>query len=135
MGAAPAQRLPGAGPSPPERGTGQLGCGRVCLPPVRQEQTETRRQKGMAGSALPGGGERVRHIVLITFRPDTPQACVEAVMHLFCRLPEYFGGGIQVECDINNSPEGKNSGFTHCVLMTFTDEAACDICRILRMMI
>lgn len=41
----------------------------------------------MTGGALPGGGERVRHILLITFRPDTPQARAEAVMYIFCRLP------------------------------------------------
>ena len=41
----------------------------------------------------------------------------------FLAIPSKIEGVEAVEWGENDSPEDKNQGFTHCVLMTFTDEA------------
>jgi hypothetical protein len=38
-------------------------------------------------------------------------------------MPEKIDGVDAVEWGINDSPEGKNEGYTHSVVMTFADES------------
>ncbi|WP_373224945.1 Dabb family protein [Enterobacter cloacae complex sp. ESBL7] len=66
----------------------------------------------------------IRHILLITFTDSAQPEQIQAVRQAFLQIPDRIEGVTNVEWGINNSPEGKNSGFTHCVLMTFADEAA-----------
>ncbi|MGJ3448800.1 Dabb family protein [Enterobacter sp. PTB] len=66
----------------------------------------------------------IRHILFITFTDCALAEQILVVRTAFLQIPDRIEGVIGVEWGINNSPEGRNSGFTHCVLMTFADEAA-----------
>ena len=66
----------------------------------------------------------IRHILLITFKPDALPADIAAVRATFLAIPAKVSGVTAVEWGENDSPEGRNDGFTHSVLMTFADEAA-----------
>ncbi|TXE37544.1 Dabb family protein [Serratia marcescens] len=66
----------------------------------------------------------IRHILFITFTDGALPEQILAVRTAFLQIPDRIEGVTSVEWGINNSPEGKNIGFTHCVLMTFVDEAA-----------
>ena len=65
----------------------------------------------------------IRHILLIQFKPETTPAQIAAVKAAFLGIPEKIDGVTDVEWGENDSPEGKNQGYTHCVFMTFRDEA------------
>ncbi|HEH9425160.1 TPA: Dabb family protein [Aeromonas sobria] len=66
----------------------------------------------------------IRHILLITFKPDALPADIAAVRAAFLTIPAKVSGVTAVEWGENDSPEGRDDGFTHSVLMTFADEAA-----------
>ncbi|WP_149330366.1 Dabb family protein [Citrobacter braakii] len=66
----------------------------------------------------------IRHILFITFTHEASPAEREAVRQAFLRIPQQVTGVTRVELGSNDSPEGKNAGYTHCVLMTFADEAS-----------
>ena len=66
----------------------------------------------------------IRHILLITFTANASAEAIDQVREAFLLIPEYIEGVQSVEWGVNNSPEGKNAGYTHCVLMTFQDEQA-----------
>ncbi|MFM7970060.1 Dabb family protein [Aeromonas sp. A-5] len=65
----------------------------------------------------------IRHILLIAFKPDA-SLLIAAVRAAF---PRHTGQGQRRDrrgVGENDSPEGRDEGFTHSVLMTFADEAA-----------
>lgn len=66
----------------------------------------------------------IRHILFIRFHSSAAQQQIDAVRHAFLNIPQQVEGVLSVEWGQNDSPEGNNAGFTHCVLMTFKDEAA-----------
>jgi len=66
----------------------------------------------------------IRHILFITLTDDASPAQTDAVRLAFLRIPNQVEGVTRVEWGVNDSPEAKNAGFTHCVLMTFADEVA-----------
>jgi len=66
----------------------------------------------------------IRHILFITFTDSTLPEQILAVRTAFLQIPDRIEGVTSVEWGINDSPEEKNAGFTHCVLMTFEDETA-----------
>lgn len=68
----------------------------------------------------------IRHILLIKFKPQTSETQIEELMALFVSMTEKVEGVIAVEWGENNSPEGKNQGYTHSVFMTFSGEAGRD---------
>lgn len=65
----------------------------------------------------------IRHILLIKFKDSSLLSEIEKLKGLFESMPEKIEGVVSVEWGINDSPEGKNKGYTHSVLMTFADEA------------
>lgn len=66
----------------------------------------------------------IRHVLLIHFADKTSVKQIEVVRKAFLSMPELVEGVTSVEWGENNSPEGKNAGYTHCVMMTFTDKRA-----------
>ncbi|MGK2890054.1 Dabb family protein [Klebsiella michiganensis] len=66
----------------------------------------------------------IRHILFITLTDDASPEQINAVRQAFLHIPKRVEGGSRVEWGVNDSPEAKNAGYTHCVLMTFADEAA-----------
>ena len=65
----------------------------------------------------------IRHILFIKFKSDADPKKREKVKGLFLAMPKKVTGVTGVEWGLNDSPEGKNEGYTHVVLMTFADEA------------
>jgi hypothetical protein len=63
---------------------------------------------------------RVQHMVLLKFKPQTPQKRIDELFAMLAGLKkklkgiEYYSGGPY------SSPEGFNQGYTHGFLMTFT---------------
>lgn len=66
----------------------------------------------------------IRHILLIKFKDAAEASEIDEVRSLFEAMPDKVEGVVAVEWGLNDSPEGKNQGYTHCVLMTFADEQA-----------
>lgn len=68
--------------------------------------------------------QMIRHILLIEIIPEACPEQIDTVKHAFLQIPEQIEGVTHVEWGVNDSPEGKNQAFTHCILMTFEDESA-----------
>ena len=68
----------------------------------------------------------VRHILLGKFRPEMTPAQYDEFIQRFSELAEKIPGILSFEHGKNNSPEGKDLGMTHVILLTFTDAAARD---------
>jgi len=66
----------------------------------------------------------IRHIVCLKF---TEKTCSEQIVEIekkFPALQDSIPGIVSIEWGTNNSPEGLNKDFTHCFIVTFTDEEA-----------
>ena len=68
----------------------------------------------------------VRHIVVFKYKPGTTPEQIRPVTDAFRDLRTKIPGITAFEDGVNNSPEGKNLGFTHVYQMTFEDAAARD---------
>jgi len=68
----------------------------------------------------------VRHIVVFKYKPGTTPDQIKQVTDAFRDLRKTIPGIIGFEDGVNNSPEGKNLGFTHVYMVTFEDAAARD---------
>lgn len=65
----------------------------------------------------------IRHIILIKFKLTANTNEINALKESFESMPSKVEGVDSVELGLNNSPEGKNKGYTHAVLMSFVDDA------------
>ena len=68
----------------------------------------------------------VRHVVVFKYRPGTTPAQIREVTDAFRGLRSRIPGIVAFEDGVNDSPEGKDLGFTHVYLMTFENAAARD---------
>lgn len=68
----------------------------------------------------------VRHIVVFKYKPEATPAQIQQVTAAFRALATSVPGIVSFEDGVNNSPEGKNQGFTHVYVITFKDAAARD---------
>lgn len=64
----------------------------------------------------------IRHILLIKFKASAELSEIDRLRTLFESMPQKVEGVTSVEWGLNDSPEHKNQGYTHCVLMTFANE-------------
>lgn len=79
------------------------------------------------GFALaPIADEPVRHVVVFKYKPEATEAQITAITDAFRALKDQIPGIVSFEHGVNDSPEGKNQGFTHVYLMTFESAAARD---------
>jgi hypothetical protein len=69
----------------------------------------------------------VRHIVVFKYKATATETQIETITKAFSGLREKIPGILSLEHGVNNSPEGKNLGFTHLYLLTFENEAARDL--------
>ncbi len=69
------------------------------------------------------GDRELRHVVLFSFKEDTPGQKIREIQAAFEALPKAIPEIKDFEWGLNNSPEGLNKGFTHCFLLTFDSEA------------
>ena len=68
----------------------------------------------------------LRHIVIFKYKPQTTADQIRQVTDAFRALQHSIPGIRAFEHGINNSPEGKNLGFTHVYMLTFDTPAARD---------
>ena len=76
------------------------------------------------GAQTPKGP--VRHVVVFKYKPGTSEEQIRQVTQAFRDLKGKIPGITAFEDGVNNSPEGKNLGFTHVYVLTFEDVAARD---------
>lgn len=67
-------------------------------------------------------GKMLRHVVLFSFKADTPAESLAEIVAAFEALPSKIPQIRGFEWGLNNSPEGLNKGFTHCFTLTFASE-------------
>ena len=70
--------------------------------------------------------ETVRHVVVFKYKKGASEDQIRTVTEAFRALQDKIPGIVAFEHGVNNSPEGKNQGFTHVYLLTFENEAARD---------
>jgi hypothetical protein len=68
--------------------------------------------------------EQMRHVVVFKYKRDATQDQIKQVTKAFGELQNKIPGIVSFEHGINDSPEGKNHGFTHVYLLTFEDAEA-----------
>jgi hypothetical protein len=69
---------------------------------------------------------KVKHIVLLKFKDGTATDQIENVLQEVLDSTETIPGIEDYVAGPNSSPEGQNQGYTHALIMTFTDAAARD---------
>jgi Stress responsive A/B Barrel Domain len=70
--------------------------------------------------------EPVRHVVVFKYKQGATDDQIRQVTDAFRALKNKIPGIVSFEHGINNSPEGKNLGFTHVYQLTFEDAKARD---------
>jgi hypothetical protein len=68
----------------------------------------------------------IRHVLFIKFKADVPTEAISTCFDNFEAIKSKIGGIESVEWGVNTSKEGLNKDYSHCVFMTFADEAALD---------
>lgn len=68
----------------------------------------------------------VRHVVVFKYTPEATEAQIRQITDAFRALTTSIPGITGFEDGVNDSPEGKNQGFTHVYVMTFENAAARD---------
>ncbi|MHA6248502.1 Dabb family protein [Pontibacter sp. CAU 1760] len=66
----------------------------------------------------------MKHIVVFKYKPSATPEQIEQVTQAFGELQDKIPGIVAFEHGVNDSPEGKNLGFTHVYQVTFEDAAA-----------
>ena len=67
-------------------------------------------------------GQVLRHAVFFTFKDESSEEDVSKVAEAFAALPAKIDVITDFTWGTNNSPEGKDDGFTHCFLLSFDSE-------------
>ena len=70
--------------------------------------------------------QTVRHVVAFKFKAGAQEGQISLVTEAFRELRSRIPGITGFEDGVNNSPEGKNLGFTHVYLLTFDSLASRD---------
>ena len=68
----------------------------------------------------------VRHIVIFKYKDGATADQIQQVTGAFRALQHQIPGIVSFEQGVNNSPEGKNLGFTHVFTLTFESDQARD---------
>ena len=66
--------------------------------------------------------KELKHAVFFKFKDESSAEEVQSVVDAFAALPSKISSIKQFEWGINNSPEGKNDGFTHCFMVSFDSD-------------
>jgi hypothetical protein len=70
--------------------------------------------------------KKVRHIVIFTYKAGAAAEQIQQVTDALAALTNKIPGIRSFEHGVNNSPEGRNLGFTHVYQFTFENVAARD---------
>jgi len=61
----------------------------------------------------------LRHVVLFSWKAETPQEKIDEIVSVFCQLPQRIGEIHDFEWGTDVSVEGLARGMSHCFLVTF----------------
>lgn len=67
--------------------------------------------------------KKLMHAVFFKFKDEADPATVRQIENAFAALPSKIDAIKAFEWGVNNSPEGKEDGFTHAFMLTFDSEA------------
>lgn len=67
-------------------------------------------------------GRKLQHVVAFKFKDGTRPEQIAKVEVAFKELAKKVPGITGFEYGVNNSPEGKNKGCTHCFILSFNSE-------------
>ncbi len=67
-------------------------------------------------------GKELKHCVFFKFKDDAAPEDVKKIEDAFAALPSKINAIKAFEWGLNNSPEKKDEGFTHCFVVTFDSE-------------
>lgn len=70
--------------------------------------------------------KELKHAVFFKFKDDASREDVKKIEEAFAALPSKIDSIKAFEWGTNNSPEGKEDGFTHCFMVTFDSEEGRD---------
>jgi hypothetical protein len=70
--------------------------------------------------------DQVRHVVVFKYKAGATEAQIKEITDAFGALQDKIPGIVAFEHGVNDSPEGKNLGFTHVYLLTFENAQARD---------
>ncbi|MCW4630838.1 MULTISPECIES: Dabb family protein [Marinomonas] len=68
----------------------------------------------------------IRHVLFIKFKADATAEAISRCFNHFDSIKSKIAGIEAVEWGVNMSKEGLNKDYSHCVFMTFVDDAALD---------
>ena len=68
-------------------------------------------------------GQLLRHTVFFSFKDESSAEDVQSVVDAFVALPNKIDTIVDFQWGTNNSPEGKDDGFTHCFVLSFETAA------------
>jgi hypothetical protein len=71
--------------------------------------------------------KELKHAVFFKFKDDASPEAVKKIEEAFAALPSKIDSIKAFEWGTNNSPEGKDDGFTHCFMVTFESEAGREV--------
>ncbi len=69
---------------------------------------------------------KVKHVALVKFKEGTSEELIEKMFDEILDITEAIAGIEDYVSGTNMSPEALNQGYTHGLIMTFTDAAARD---------
>jgi len=68
----------------------------------------------------------LRHIIIFKYKQTADDGRIRLVADAFYSMAKSIPGILSFEHGVNSSPEGKDRGFTHVYVLTFTDEQSRD---------
>lgn len=98
---------------------GNMGCTPSAAPTPSADDTTTAESK----DDVDRSNQVLRHAVFFSFQESSSDEEIQGVVDAFRALPGKIDAITDFQWGTNNSPEGKDDGFTHCFLLTFKDEA------------
>ena len=75
-----------------------------------------------ADKAAKAKGKKLQHVVAFKFKASATPEQIQDMEKEFRALKDKIPGIVAFEAGVNNSPEGKNHGFTNCYILTFKNE-------------
>ena len=90
---------------------------------VDSDEADAAEESDPAEMEIDRTGQVLRHAVFFSFKEESTEEDIAGVAEAFAALPSKIEEIIDFQWGPNNSPEGKDDGFTHCFLLTFADAA------------
>jgi hypothetical protein len=90
---------------------------------TRQSSGGRKQSQGFANKKLMA---KVKHIGLVKFKEGTSDEQIKTIFDSILDITETIPGIEDYVSGPNSSPEGLNQGYTHALVMTFSDPAARD---------